>query len=147
MKKTSDVAELKKNINSFVKFSEELSGHVNEVVSAVGHMEQAYEGVLDAIKNLPIADDIDNVVRQGLMENILRRDMHILLSSIVRMKKTLTKSVRILIMSGNAAISSNRLDLEAFFHDQPDLERARLQLAASVELLKEMERRLYRTGD
>ena len=131
-----------KSAAAFVRFTEELTLSAHKVAVSTLKIEQAYNEINTAILKLPMAKDQDNVVRQGLMESILRRDMHILLASIIRMKKSLIDSIQILIKSGEAALHENRLWSKTSCQDEIELINARIQLARGLDLLRGLEQRL-----
>lgn len=126
----------------FVEFSQQLSKNVEDFTLSVDQMEQAYEYLSNIMLSFPTGQDTDSVVRQRLMENILRRDMYVFLEALHGMKKTLVKAVRVFIASGDAALAA--YDGVGASDDQRDasISHAEAELVKSLRLLRRLDQRL-----
>lgn len=122
--------------------AKQLSENVEDLIQAVGQMEQSYKDLNTAMLSLPTVSDTDNVVRQRLMESILRRDMHVLLDALSGMKRTLVESVRTLIDSGEAALAAYGGHREPDDKSDASISHAEGELIRTLRLLKGVDQRL-----
>ncbi|OCW23997.1 MULTISPECIES: hypothetical protein [Pseudomonas] len=134
--------DFKRAAAQFIQFSGDMCLQVTKVVTSVEQVEKAHDEVTSAILNTCVAQDLDNVVRQALMERILRREMILLLAAVDRMKRALVVSITILIKRGRSALCKNRRMFLDRYQDYPELENAQAQLVVSLDLLRIMEHRL-----
>ncbi|WEL64695.1 hypothetical protein P0D93_32325 [Pseudomonas sp. CBSPGW29] len=72
---------------AFIKFSQDLSRQASKASVTVQRFEEAFKEVSSGILNLSPTIETDKVVKHALMERMLYRDMHVLLTAILRLKK------------------------------------------------------------
>ncbi|TWR51749.1 hypothetical protein FIV41_27805 [Pseudomonas marginalis] len=90
----------KSRMLEIVKFSRRLSIEVINTVVTAWRVETIYLEIKSAIKNSPTNIKNDNLITRGAMQDILHRDMFILLAALSRMEKNLIRSARTQIKSG-----------------------------------------------
>ncbi|PBQ02161.1 hypothetical protein CCL17_12460 [Pseudomonas congelans] len=122
-------------VESLIEFSKEFSIYVTSSVTAVENVESSIHGIKTALSSIPSDLGADNVVSHELMQNIARRDLHLLLKEIIRIEAVLAQSLELLIKYGNAALNltfpQERLDHQQGIY----LYIANKQVAADLGLL------------
>jgi len=127
---------------AFIDFSAQLPKYVREMTYSASQIEEACTQIRAAMRKPPITESDDNVIRQGLMENILRRDMNLLLAGVVRVKRSLLESVRILRDSSQKVLAAYDAHREGSTESSLAMERAEVEFAESYKMLIELEVRL-----
>ncbi|UVH51743.1 hypothetical protein P0D91_04785 [Pseudomonas sp. CBSPBW29] len=127
---------------AFIKFSQDLSRQASKASVTVQRFEEAFKEVSSGILNLSPTIETDKVVKHALMERMLYRDMHVLLTAILRLKKGLATSIRLLIQNGDAQLATNHHTMIDNSQDSRDLSNARSDIIESLDLLESLESRL-----
>lgn len=122
-------------VESLIEFSKEFSIYVTSSVTAVENVESSIHGIKAALSSIPNDLGTDNVVSHELMQNIARRDLHLLFKEIIRIEAVLAQSLELLIKYGNAALNLT-VPQERLDHQQGTyLYIANQQVAADLGLL------------
>lgn len=81
-------------VESLIEFSKEFSIYVTSSVTAVENVESSIQAIKAALSSIPNDLGTDNVVSHELMQNIARRDLHLLLKEIIRIEAVFSSKLR-----------------------------------------------------
>lgn len=124
------------------KSSQRLSASVRRLAASVNELEEAYRVINAAASSLPEISDVDNVIRQGLMQGILQRDMGNLCSSILILLEPVKHFVRILLQSAEQMVETCTAASFSAIGQEAMLHLVKAELIASIKLLRELEARI-----
>lgn len=131
------------SVQAFISFSHDMSACAKKTAAAAENLKYTYHDLTSAFTNFPKTTDADNVVRLGLMENRLRRDIKTLRSEMHRLQKILIESTKCLIQSGNSALATSYTSIQATRENYAQFDRARSELIYNLYLLDNLDLTLH----
>lgn len=134
-------------LTDLVSFAREFAADAISVGTSVNQLENAYRDVNHAIRSIPNTLDPDNVVRHALMENMLRRETHSLLTAILSLQKTLTGAIRLLTDSGEQALAKSKKIYTSNSEDGEQLRTTQFMLIRTLRTFELLELRLSKLRD